>query len=255
MKKLALILIFLALAAPALAQEETTTEEITTPEEGTPSDEGVIPDEPEPPITTDVTGEEPIIGTEVSPQEETIPGPQMETLFDQELLDFGGFGGAVLKVTRLKDEWTLLLGGRGALLMNHSISLGGGGWVSVKTLNQNLTEGEKSSPDLLFMYGGPILEYIFLSHKLVHFSVHTLVGYGALVEYPYHDYYRRYYDRLVDGFFVAEPGAEVEINVLEFFRISLGASYRYVNGVELENFVDSDLSSVGTFASFKFGYF
>lgn len=111
MKKLALILIFLALAAPALAQEEATTEEITTPEEGTAPDEGVIPDEPEAPITTDVTGEEPIIGTEVSPQEETIPGPRIETLFDQELLDFGGFGGAVLKVTKLKDEWTLLLGG------------------------------------------------------------------------------------------------------------------------------------------------
>jgi len=40
-----------------------------------------------------------------------------------------------------------------------------------------------------------------------------------------------YYDS--DAFLVFEPGVDVEFNIVKFFRIAIGASYRLTNGINL----------------------
>jgi len=69
-------------------------------------------------------------------------------------------------------------------------------------------------------------------------------------------------------FFLVEPGVDLEFNVVKFFRIGVGASYRFTNGVSLRykqldaNFdeivteIDKDaLDSFSFNLCFKFGWF
>ena len=61
-------------------------------------------------------------------------------------------------------------------------------------------------------------------------------------------------------FFVVEPGVEVELNMARFFRMGLGATYRYTNGVVL-SYPDGTevplraLDGLNFHVNFKFGKF
>jgi hypothetical protein len=50
-----------------------------------------------------------------------------ETLFSGNV-EHGGFGGPVVKFTQIKDEFGVLVGGRGGWIINHSFVLGAGGY-------------------------------------------------------------------------------------------------------------------------------
>lgn len=57
------------------------------------------------------------------------------------------------------------------------------------------------------------------------------------------------------AFFVVEPGLEVEINVTRFFKIGVGASYRFVRESDLTLVSNDDLSGFSGGFSLKFGKF
>lgn len=161
----------------------------------------------------------------------------------------GGFGGPVLKVTEFRDEVGLMVGGRGGWIINHVLVIGGGGYG----LTTNI-DAPVSGLYLDVNYGGGILEYIVLPDKAIHASVSVLIGAGG-INYtegersgPVHPYDE-------DGFFVAEPCVELMLNVATFFRIGVGVSYRYVNGIDLEGLSDSDISGLSATVTFKFGKF
>jgi hypothetical protein len=182
-------------------------------------------------------------------------GYRAESLFVPGDFSLGGFGAPVIRVSEVQDDWALFIGGRGGAIINHAFVIGGGGYVCTEAVNQDITEvttGE--APDLVMMYGGLEAEYIAFSHKLVHFTAQVLVGGGALAEEEDRAALT-YHDEVFDGFFVAEPGVNVELNILPFFRVAAGAGYRYVDGVELEGIGNGDLTGVTYSLQFKFGYF
>ena len=55
--------------------------------------------------------------------------------------------------------------------------------------------------------------------------------YGNTWDESYWQSYDYYYNS--DAYFVFEPAVEVEVNIMKFFRISLGARYRLTNGLNL----------------------
>ena len=59
------------------------------------------------------------------------------------------------------------------------------------------------------------------------------------------------------SYFVFEPGIGVELNVLKFFRIELGASYRIVTrlNMPISNTKASDVDGYSVNFAFKFGKF
>lgn len=107
---------------------------------------------------------------------------------------------------------------------------------------------------LVFGYGGLLLEYIIASRKLVHFSVHSLIGAGG-VSYREKDFDDGDSNYDGDGFFVLEPGANLMLNVHKHVRIGVGGTYRYVSGVNYSGISNSDLSGVTAQLVFKFGSF
>ncbi len=155
----------------------------------------------------------------------------------------GGFGGPVVKFSEVANEFAVFAGGRGGWIINHTLVIGGGGYGLANDIN--LDGIPFSGRDVDFGYGGLEVEYINRSDELFHFTIYLLVGGGGLTT------------NLTDGeaVFVLEPAANVELNITRYFRLNLGAGYRFVTGVDAPELEDGDLSAVNGIVTFKFGAF
>ena len=190
---------------------------------------------------------------------------QDETLFNDEI-ESGGYGGLICKIGQMNGNTGIFFGGQGGWIINHRLVLGGKGYIlthpmDIKNL-QNISVG--------FACGGVLLEYIIASSKLLHFNIECMVGAGGV----YNDVinYAQYHDPIDytgDACLVLEPGLNLMLNVIKNFRIGVGATYRYVYGIDYdpgapyrniigndyENISDSDLSGVTVQIILKFGAF
>jgi hypothetical protein len=184
----------------------------------------------------------------------------------------GGYGAFQFGWTKLNGKSTVTIGGSGAWIANHYFALGlaGNGFISDSYLLPNTSAQTYS---LYGGYGGILIEPIIASRTMVHVSFPIIFGAGGIVAssfdtyYPAGGYYYNYYDD-VDPFFIFQPGVEVEINIVKFFRLAVGVSYILTDGIDLQYkyFDDSDQGKVLTIdkkaldgfvatITFKFGKF
>lgn len=173
----------------------------------------------------------------VQAQERTLMGEPVES---------GGYLGPGWKISSIDNDLGILIGGRGGWVINRTFMLGCGIYCLASDIyitDSALTEANK----LKMRYGGFVLEYIIMPDWLVHFSAHSLLGYGR-VKYDPRDSYK-------DHFFVLEPGLNLEVNVTKWLRIGAGVTYRFINGVSgMPGISDSSLSGFTGELVFKFGY-
>ncbi|MDD5066646.1 MAG: hypothetical protein PHF84_06325 [bacterium] len=179
-----------------------------------------------------------------------------KTLLGDTKITHGGFGGPVVKISMIKDAGRVFVGGRGAWIINHKVSLGGGGYGLVSSVSGIV---DNTNRYFHMGYGGFELGIIFRSDSLVHLNLITLIGGGGAVysrrqhDEDYHDGWK---SNGGDAFFVLEPMLYLELNVTKWFRTCLGAGYRYVDGLDsFPNFSDKDLSGASVELCFKFGKF
>ena len=187
---------------------------------------------------------------------------QMQTLFgSNKKLAHGGYLGTTVAGTKLNDEDAILVGGRLAWIIDHRFALGLAGSGLTNTINvDDIAEGEQLQ--LSMGYGGLLLEPIIASRSPIHMSFPVIIGAGGVgfnnASYSYYNSNTQTWERNFnesDAFFIVEPGAEVEINVLKFMRFAVGASYRFVNGVNLEKLDQNKLNGLSVGATFKLGFF
>lgn len=168
---------------------------------------------------------------------------------------YGSFGFGYSSINR-KDA---LLGSfKLAWLINHRLGIGFAGNGFVNNLDKT---GITDDYFLSGGYGGLFLEPILLPKSPIHLSFPIVIGAGGVAVLPNNFWDRIYYDvNEYDIYFVVEPGVELEFNIVKFFRISMGASYRFTNGVLLNNpdgqpvNVDA-LDGISYNINFKFGKF
>jgi len=180
---------------------------------------------------------------------------QEETLLGQGEIDHGGFGGPVVKFTSINNQFGVLVGGRGGWIINHAFIIGGGGYGLV-----NEVEGVKYlNGKKMFLhlgYGGFEMEYIMNWEKIVHGSVYLLIGGGGVDHREsWSDWNMNWKDGKPDAFFVLEPAVNFEINLISFFRIGVGASYRFISGINESGLNNSDIAGPSAVISLKFGKF
>ncbi len=192
-----------------------------------------------------------------------------EYLFNWDDIEHGGFGAFVMKYTPINGTPSLMVGGRGGWIINHTLSIGGGGYAQVvgnKESDYN-HPWTGAHPTLMMSQFGLELEYTLASQKGIHATVLFHVGGGSLsyewidfdnFDYNGHDYYDD--DNLGhDFFFQMEPSVNVELNVTKWFRLNAGIGYRFVSGVNYkfngEEFKNSDISGITGNLQFKFGSF
>jgi len=179
-----------------------------------------------------------------------------KTLFGNVDIKSGGYGGPEIKMTQVNGgEWGLLVGGRGGWIINSTLSLGGAGYGLVtnhKVPNYISIYGNVAY--LRYGYGGLFLEYINSSDEIFHFTINSLIGAGGAF-YMNKANEIIYGNRDYSGFFVFEPGATVDINVLKNFRIGVGATYRLISFLELPHTSNKDIGGVSFSLILKFGSF
>ena len=115
---------------------------------------------------------------------------------------------------------------------------------------------------LSYEYGqvGLVTEYVVKSNKPVHIAFNLFSGAGFTLQYDrygYHNNNQNWQDEVKDEnwFFVLEPGAQVELNLLKWMRFCPGISYRATFGSDGRGVSDKDLSDISYNATLKFGKF
>jgi hypothetical protein len=138
-----------------------------------------------------------------------------------------------IRATPTGAHWGAMWGAKGGALVNKNFMVGLGTFASL------------SHPELNVGYTGLLVEYRYMPHRLVHFGGSLLVGYGSVTRVPVSIGFLSPIQIVWENtgrlfnpqFFVAEPSVFGEINLSSTIALSLGASYRWVSGLE------EDLSS------------
>ncbi len=169
----------------------------------------------------------------------------------------GGFGGPVVKLSRVADADAVFSGGRGGVILNRRLVISGGGYsLTTENVRTGFTFPNGESARLGLDYGGIEFEYITRPSRLAHATFYLLLGGGsANYQATRNTGSSTSTQRLESDVFVLEPMVNLELNVTRWFRVGAGAGYRHVNGSDLPRVTDGALSGgVGTL-TFKFGSF
>lgn len=194
--------------------------------------------------------------------QEEVKDDDMKTVFNKENLKFtGGYIAPEIKVSNVHEDISMFIGGKLGFTMNEKFSVGLAGYGLVN--NSNFlreiapSSGTFSSTSIGFGYGGLNMEYTLFNNKVVHFTIPVVVGAGGVYLYEDDgDYFNNDWDEIENSAaFVVEPGLTVELNLFKYFRVDIGASYRYVSGTDLLYLDDEDLSDLSYNVTFKFGFF
>ncbi len=175
-----------------------------------------------------------------------------ETLLSSDITENGGYGGMEIKATSIYNTSGIMTGGYGGWLINRKFMIGLGGSNLISQVKApDVVQTGSDTYYINFYYYGLKFEYIDSPSKLIHFSGSVLVGAGS-VNYTFIN--------TIDKIgrancFVVEPSAKLMLNVNNWFRTGVGASYRYVNGVNMPGLSNNDLSGMSYNVTLLFGKF
>jgi hypothetical protein len=171
----------------------------------------------------------------------------------------GGFYGAFnFGYSEIDNKQAVIFGGRFEWIVNHSVGFGFGGNGFINEyhfdplLNRDvfLTGG----------YGGFYLEPILLPYFPVHLSFPVMLGVGGVsnVARETNSYHNTVENSEV--FLLAEPGAEIELNLTRNFRLAFGATYKFTTAFDVGISGSTPVSSKALegwsyLITFKFGRF
>ena len=181
----------------------------------------------------------------------SLIGQEPETLVGDKVTH-GGFGGPVLRLSRLNDQTGFMLGGHGGWIINRRFVIGGAAYGLLgDAIDVPYTPPVGPAAYLTFGYGGIELQYFERPLKLLHLTFSTLIGGGGA------EYRQGGGSQLTSSsaVFVVEPGAGIALNVSKKLRLSLTGGYRFVNGVDLSGLSNEDLSGPAAALSLEFGRF
>jgi hypothetical protein len=151
----------------------------------------------------------------------------------------------------VKGESEVILGARAAWLVDHVVGLGAGYYILTSDLPLRNAEGEERV--LKMGYGGMEMEWVLWPRSVVHLSLAGHLGLGSVkLRDPIEGSEA---DPDGDSIFVAEPTLSVEANVTEFARVTVGAGYRFVTGVDIAILTNGDLQAWFGQVALKFGAF
>lgn len=169
---------------------------------------------------------------------------QQETLFSN-VRSIGAFGGPYIEVGSIAGEIGASVGGGGAISLDKFFIGGYGQGTSYPDI---MIDNQRWN--IRFGHGGLWFGYVTRQLKLTHFYSSFKLGWGRA------RLTRENNSELDDRSFVLTPEVGVEVNLTDFFKITLAGGYRWVNGIsQLPSLNNSDFSSPVGIITFRFGSF
>lgn len=179
--------------------------------------------------------------------------------------------GSEFQYGSLAGEFTPMAGVSGTLHINKKWGIGLAGYSTVNNFTPTALNA-KSLLNLNVMYGGLKLEYTPNPNAAVHVSFPLLIG-GGMARVDSANNYKNGFGgkdrnnrresngRDNTGFWVIQPGINIEANVIRFLKIYVGASYRLTPSVNTETTTilptptANQLSGLNVSAGVKLGLF
>jgi hypothetical protein len=185
---------------------------------------------------------------------------KMKTLFNSNVKSSGGYGALTNKFTQIRGDYANLSGIYGGWYINHQLMIGAGMAASTNNLKVPVQFSTDPSHPRTYQYGqfGLVTEYVLGSNKPVHLVLQAFGGAGFTLQYERYKWSSSAHEPDVSAenwFVVAEPGAQLEMNLFKWMRFSPGVSYRATFGSDGAGVKDKDLSGLSYNATLKFGKF
>ena len=185
---------------------------------------------------------------------------EIKTVFKSDTNTYGGYGGPLIKMSHINNDWGLIIGGKGGVVINRKLAFGGIGEALITNndfFGDNLNGDEHSPLNLTYAAGGVFLEYIFNLESPVHISIPINLMAGGIAITDNTCISDNKCDTEVEssGSFIIEPGVNLEFNLSKHFISAINISYRQVFGSSLVNLKNEDLSGVSMGIILKFGDF
>lgn len=197
---------------------------------------------------------------------------EQRTIFQRpegkECVDVGFEGGFTIGGGSVDGRATFKGGIEAGVIIGHGVEFGlyGSGFVTEREADKQL-DNEKYQFDCIT--GGLFVKPIIAYKSPVHISFPIKFGVGevtysddAWADYDEHNYHHRYNREDHSVVCEVEPGARVELNVTKNFHISLGVSYKFLLGHDLEYYdtkasiiSSNGLNSLFYGMTFSFGQF
>ena len=167
-----------------------------------------------------------------------------------------GFGGLLTEFSSVRSAWAVSSGGGGAVLINQTFFIGGYGLGMVTDSRMDIPG--YTNLKMSFGHGGFWLGYLYRSSKLIHVGLNTKLGWGSIILATDTDgNATTNNDRTIntDNVFVITPQLDAELNVVRWFKINVGAGYRWVTDVDKRYYTSSDFNSPTLTIGLLFGGF
>jgi hypothetical protein len=181
---------------------------------------------------------------------------EVKTLFGNHV-ENGVYGALMFNYSTIDGQDAWLVGGRGGWLIDHRLMIGLGGYGFANDMYfDDVVDGQ--GYNLAGGYGGLVIEPILMPRFPVHLSFPILIGAGGVAyvdpNYGSHNNYD-WHAIDSDAFLVIEPGVELELNLIKYFRVAFAVTYRHTEDVSLINSDPDVLDGFNFGMTFKFGKF
>jgi len=181
----------------------------------------------------------------------------------------GGYVGLNMEYNQIVGRDGMAIGARAGWIVGHSLAIGvtGSGFFTEAKPSDMYYGG--GSYNYGGGYAGLFIEPILLAKFPVHISFPVTLGFGKINFYDdlFAKQYDEEYEKVIDSdsYFMAQPGAEVELNVFKNFRLAFGVNYRFTSAIDLFDPASSatearispqyPLNTLNAGITFKFGAF
>lgn len=164
-----------------------------------------------------------------------------------EIKRISGFGGPLMTYTNLGGDFAFMMGGGGGIIINNMF-IGGYGEGLSNSIN---IKRENILRDIDFGHGGLWIGYEIAHKAVIHPVISARIGWGGVSgeNLTNNSFFS-------DNVFVVSPTISAEINITRFFKMNVGAEYRQTLDVNHTTPLNqSDLSGLGVYMNFIFGWF
>jgi len=188
---------------------------------------------------------------------EEYNGPPLLLGDSKKKLKLGGYGGPTVAYSHMLHLDGVLVGGEGALLIDHRLSFGGAGYVFSRSPG-GPPAPDGTSREFFVGYGGVLLRYAVYSDLPLYASFGTLIGGGAVTLAPrHHDDNGDDHDDQVEsrGFFVLQPDVSLHANATRWLRFGVTFGYRIATAVDQFDFQSGDMSGPVVGGNVQGGWF
>ncbi|MFZ4399502.1 MAG: hypothetical protein ACOYO1_05670 [Bacteroidales bacterium] len=155
-------------------------------------------------------------------------------------VSINGFGAPIVEFSSKGGNLSVFTGGGGAVLFNQRFFVGAYGMGmatqhDVDGLKIRQSNGELISyPTMrtMFGHGGFWIGYIHNRKDALHWGVSSKIGWGS-IGLTDADFKEESHTKVgLDQIFVFIPQIEMEMNFARWFKINIGAGYRFVSGID-----------------------